>query len=64
MFESLPQTLWKKRVGGQCECLRAVTRGWQAHVVAKIQHLWASLAAGALHAPYLLLSQLYSLEFS
>lgn len=45
MFESLPQTLWKKRVGGRCGCLRAVTRGWQAHVVAKIQHLWASLAS-------------------
>lgn len=48
-------------------CLRAVTIGWQAHVVAKIQVFWASIAAGALqpsHAPYLLLSQLHSLEFS
>lgn len=41
--------------------------GGKAHVVDKIQEFWASIAEGAVqqfHAPCLLLSQLFSLEFS
>lgn len=62
-----PKPCGRREWVGSVGCLKALTVGWQAHVVAKIQEFWAGTAAGALqqfHAPYLLLSQLFSLEFS